>query len=48
MKQRKDAKGKAMKTAMINLLKASLTMVAGWAVAGWMLLALLASLSLIT
>ena len=37
-----------MKAAMINLFKASLTMLAGWAVAGWLLLLLLASLSLIS
>ncbi len=36
-----------MKAALINLFKASLTMVAGWAVAGWFLLLLLASLTLI-
>ncbi len=37
-----------MKTAMKNLFKASLTMLAGWTVAGWMLYILMASLTLIS
>lgn len=37
-----------MKDVMMNLFKASLTMLAGLTVAGWMLLLLLASLTLIS
>jgi len=37
-----------MKTAMINLFKASLTMLVGWTFAGWMMLLLLGSLSLVS
>jgi len=37
-----------MKTAMINLFKVSLTMLAGWTVAGWLLILLIGSLTLIS
>jgi len=37
-----------MKTAMINLFKASLTMLVGWTFAGWMLLLFMGSLSLVS
>jgi hypothetical protein len=37
-----------MKSAMINLFKASLTMLAGWTVAGWLLILLMASLTLLS
>ncbi len=37
-----------MKSALLNLFKASLTMLAGWTVAGWLLILLMASLTLIS
>jgi len=37
-----------MKTAMINLFKASLTMLVGWTFAGWLLFLTMASLSLVS
>lgn len=35
-----------MKTAVTDIMKAGLAMLAGWALAGWMLLLLIASLSM--